>query len=334
MRHTDDRTYDLMGEALLARLRGKPIAGAASVYAHCSLANLEILCRATAGTPYNVRLAGTSSDFTLLVANTLQKRLLDHLASTRGTARALSRRLRLDDFRATPALAIDPPPLSRVGEGGTVPGGVFGTVGESLALETFARIIALSRYVIVGDDLDALDEVARTAVQSAIAVEDDRFWTLLSTNPTLTDGVALFHATHGNLLPPLDLFAESLAVATAALRAQTSSAGGQLNLDPFALLVGPTLEQKARGLVVSLTPGGESASLRVVVEPRITDARWYLFANPAVRAGIGLGHYRGIDAPTIVAVEGWAVEGIELRITHNFGVQALDHRAVVLTPEV
>src|SRR5262245_29118466 len=91
--------------------------------------------------------------------------------------------------------------------------------------------------------------VGRSAWQSAIGAEDDKLWGLISSNPTMADGSAYFAASHGNLLTAAGLTSASLALASAALRAQTNSTGVRMNLEPWGLLVGTGLEQTARALV-------------------------------------------------------------------------------------
>jgi hypothetical protein len=75
-------------------------------------------------------------------------------------------------------------------------------------------------------------------------------------------------------------------------------------------------------------------SLEVVVEPRITDDRWYLAANPAFADGIEVATLAGAPAggPTIETRVGFDIDGTELKAREDFTAAAVGWQGLVLTP--
>jgi hypothetical protein len=75
-------------------------------------------------------------------------------------------------------------------------------------------------------------------------------------------------------------------------------------------------------------------SLQVVVEPRITDDRWYLAANPLYADGIEFATLNGspADGPTILTQVGFDVDGTEVKAREDFGAGAVGWQGMVLTP--
>src|SRR5690606_24050453 len=55
------------------------------------------------------------------------------------------------------------------------------------------------RQAIINDDLDAISKIPKLMGRAAIRTVGDLVYAILTSNPVMSDGVALFHATHGNL---------------------------------------------------------------------------------------------------------------------------------------
>jgi hypothetical protein len=328
---------DLMAEALLCRLRGTEPAGDARMYAGLPLRGFETLCNASSGMSFDVTLAGGKSDFPWLLGDVLSKRLLDFYETAKPTARLLTKRVSLKDFREHSILLVGSyPQLEKVAEHGEFKYGFLEEGGEPLTLASYGRILPLSRQAIWADDVGALDDVARLAVQAALTLEDSLlFASLLSgtanNGPTLRDGVQLFHANHANLASGAALDATSLGAAMALLRKQTSIGGELVNLGPRFLVVGPDLEVTARQLVVDITPPGETP-IGVVVDAHIEDASFYIWADPEQRPGYVRGYLDATAAPYAVAREGFVLDGAEFKVRHDVAVGPADYRPIVRTP--
>jgi hypothetical protein len=311
-------------EGLLARLRGVATKGAPEVWRDCDLPTLRRVC-----------LAGTSSDFAVLLGDTVQSRTLDfyRLASAELAVNLLTRRADLKDFKPSRTVKIDAPPMAQIGPGGEVVEKLIGVDGEVLQLLRFALISAYSFESVANDDTSALDAIAEFFGLSAASAENSHFLRILLANGATADGNAFFSTAHANLAgTPGALDSTKLAASIALLRAQSSPSGAPLNLRPFALLVGPAQERVAQQLVREQTVPG-SPTLRVVVDAAVTDNRHYIFADPSLRPGFHRGRLLGRpDGPEVIQQQrtfesdGWRFKG-----SNNFCIGLGDPRAVVLT---
>ncbi|KAF0122885.1 MAG: u35 [Xanthobacteraceae bacterium] len=77
--------------------------------------------------------------------------------------------------------------------------GVFkrGTIGEgkeSYQVETYGKTFAITRQVIINDDLAAFTRVPQLFGTSAANLESDVVWGIFTTNPAMADSKALSHA--------------------------------------------------------------------------------------------------------------------------------------------
>src|SRR5262249_43374934 len=146
----------------------------------------------------------------------------------------------------------------------------------------FGRVVGYSRESTLRDDVTSFGMMQVALGAAASQVENDLVYELLGSNPTMSDGQALFSALHRNLMPPAALDVTSLAVAAAALA--TISAHAR----PAFLLVGTKDGPIAREIVTRSTPPNASAAsgvLQVVQDDRITGG-FYVTAHPAERPTI------------------------------------------------
>ncbi|MCL1462724.1 phage major capsid protein, partial [Klebsiella pneumoniae] len=71
--------------------------------------------------------------------------------------------------------------------------------GETYAVLTYGRIVALTRQAIINDDLRAFDRMVAGFGAAAMRLENRTVYSQLTANAAMADAVALFHATHANL---------------------------------------------------------------------------------------------------------------------------------------
>jgi len=77
-------------------------------------------------------------------------------------------------------------------------------------------------------------------------------------------------------------------------------------------------------------------SLQLIVEERITDTNnpWYTFANPAAHPALEYAYLDGQSGPTIETQNGFDVDGVKIKISHDFGAGWVDHRGAAKNPGV
>ena len=109
-----------------------------------------------------------------------------------------------------------------------------------------------------------------------------------------------------------------------------------VNVTPKYLLVGPELESAAERLLASIYPATTDdvnvfgSKLSLLVEPRITDSRWFVFADPARLAAFQYGYLSSAQGVQIQRSEAWSTLGMKFRAWLDFGASWLESRAAYL----
>ena len=132
---------------------------------------------------------------------------------------------------------------------------------------------------------------------------------------------------------------QALEDARKAMRATKGLDGKTLvNVTPKYLLVGPELESHAERLLASIYPATTDdanvfgSKLSLLVEPRITDSSWYVFADPARLAALQYGYLSSAQGVQIQRAEAWSTLGMKFRAWLDFGAGWLESRAAYLNP--
>jgi hypothetical protein len=246
----------------------------------------------------SIRAAMTTSDFPALLANTAGKALMMGYEQEPASHRIWTRETFARDFKDQTRVAIsEAPELLEKPEAAEYTAGALSDRGESFKLVTYGRMMVITRESLVNDDLNAFTRFPMAFGASAARKEADVVYSLLTSNPTMGDGTALFHADHGNLLGAVSLNVAGLSDARTKMRKQRGPNGGYLNPVPRYLIVPAALETAALVLVASqriteiesTDREVEATALQwirdlvVVVDPRLDDdsaTAWYLAADP------------------------------------------------------
>lgn len=310
-------------DALAMRL-GAPVKEphpAAKDFRETSFTGFAAMCLSASGHPTLgksraslIKAAMTTSDFPELLSNTANKSLATRVEAITQEHRQLCDKGDLVDFK--PAKVVNTsflPGLERKLESGEIKYGAITDGAETYRLLTYARGLVLSREAMTNDDLDGFGALLRTAANTAARLERDLVFGVLTTNAAMSDGVALFHATHGNLdsnAHGIDI--GGLNAARVLMRKQQDANGGYVLTDPRFIVCPVALEADAEALVASLTYRQSSntelqtpawvKSLAVVSDPRLDAASasvWYLLSDQTVAAVIRLGYLNGQTTPEV-----------------------------------
>lgn len=288
----------------------------------------------------------TTSDFATLFSNVATKRLRSAFDENPGTYGMWARRApNAPDFKNITIAALSgAPDLLQTNEHGEFKYGTMKDGGESYAVITYGRIVSLSRQAIINDDLRAFDRLVTAFGYSARRLENRLVYSQLTANAALSDSVALFHATHGNLGTGAGsvLQFSSLASGRAAMRVQKGMQSEELNIAPSYLIVPAALEQTAYQLTSSnyvpakqtdvneFRQGGRTA-VEAVVEP-LLDANsataWYLAANNGQVDTVEYMYLDGAEGPVIESEMGFEVDGISWKCREDFAAKAIDYRGL------
>lgn len=215
-------------------------------------------------------------------------------------------------------------------------------------LETWGRMIALTRQMMINDDLGAFLQIPRAIGRmSALALEEVVF-TLLLANPG-----NFFSAGNKNYFEGVDtaLDIESLTVAERMFLDRVDKQGKPILVQPALILVPTSLkvtaEQLFKELPLNQVPANNKAKpmnnphagkFRPICSPYLSIASltgnsstaWYLLADPNDVAAIEIAYLRGKRVPTIESGEtDFNTLGMQWRGYFDFGCAMQDQRAAV-----
>ncbi|EDZ48462.1 peptidase U35, phage prohead HK97 [Rhodobacterales bacterium Y4I] len=285
------------------------------------------------------RALHTTSDFPIILGDTVGRVLRDAYQAAPSGIRRLGRQTTARDFRSVNKIMLgEAPLLEKLNEHGEIKAGTMAETREAYKVETWARKIGITRQVLVNDDLGAFSDLARRMGQAAAETEARILVTLLEAGsgngPTLSDSKTLFHADHGNKAGSGAAISDAtLSTARLALRTQKGIEDRTIRVTPRNLLVPPALETTAEKWLASIAPATAadvnpfSGSLSLVVEPRLSSAtRWYVTADPGEIDGLEFAYLSGAEGPQVESRSGWDVDGVEIRVILDFGAGFIDHR--------
>ncbi|MBK5927229.1 prohead protease/major capsid protein fusion protein [Rhodobaculum claviforme] len=337
-----------MGEALYARINPRhELSEPARRYAYSTPVDMakELLTlrgestMALSPASLVTRALHTTSDFPIILGDTVGRVLRDAYQAAPSGIRRLGRQTTARDFRAVNKIMLgEAPLLEKLNEHGEIKAGTMAEAREAYKVETWARKIGITRQVLVNDDLGAFADLARRMGQAAAETEARILVTLLEAGsgngPTLSDGKTLFHADHGNKAGTGAAISDAtLSAARLALRTQKGIEDRTIRVTPRNLLVPPALETTAEKWLASIAPATAadvnpfSGSLSLMVEPRLSSAtRWYVTADPGEIDGLEFAYLSGAEGPQVESRSGWDVDGVEIRVILDFGAGFIDHR--------
>jgi len=337
-----------MGEALYARINPRhKLSEPARRYAYATPVDMakELLTLrgestlALSPATLVTRALHTTSDFPIILGDTVGRVLRDAYQAAPSGIRRLGRQTSARDFRAVNKIMLgEAPLLEKLNEHGEIKAGTMAEAREAYKIETWARKIGITRQVLVNDDLGAFSDLARRMGQGAAETEARILVTLLEANsgngPTLSDTKALFHIDHGNKAGSGAVISDAtLSAARLALRTQKGLDGRVIRVTPKNLLVPPALETVAEKWLATIAPATAadvnpfSGAMSLVVEPRLSSAtRWYVTADPGEIDGLEFAYLSGNEGPQVESRSGWDVDGVEIRVILDFGAGFIDHR--------
>jgi ATP-dependent protease ClpP protease subunit/phage major head subunit gpT-like protein len=271
----------------------------------------------------------STSDFPFLTLGAGQRILLDAYTASASPLKQIARRRSAQDFRSIAVGRLgEMPALLEVKEGAEVTYGSRTEASEAFKLRTWARIFALTRNAILSDDLSAFADSARAWGVAAATVEADQLYSLISGNgAVLSDGEPLWDATHGNVADGgTELDVDGLSAGRQSIRETKGiDRTTPLSIAPAFLLCGPANETQAEKVLASITAAQVqnvnpfAGKLTLLVEPRVTDYAWHLFADPAQAEILSYANLGDATGPELSTRDGWTVLGQEYRAVLDFG---------------
>jgi len=288
----------------------------------------------------------STSDFPYLLQDTAEKAMLKGYTEADETFKTWIKVGRLTDFKAASRTGMSEfSELDEVKEGAEFKHGTVGERREQIQLATYGKLFTISRQAIINDDLAAFSDIPRKMGRAAPRKVGDLVYAVLTGNPAMADGTALFHANHSNLAGS----SAALALATVgagrtAMGRQTDSSGAAnaLNIRPRYLIVPMTLEDAA-GILLNSEYDPDTANKLQRYNPArgwnltlVSDARldassttaFYMAADQNVFDTVEVAYLDGNPNPYLEQQNGWTVDGVEFKVRLDAAVKALDWRTM------
>ena len=280
-----------------------------------------------------------------ILSNTANKFLTQGFNSVEMSFGTISARRSTRDFKTVTSYALTGAnKYEKVGDGGDIKHGELGELPYTNRVETYGRMLAITRQTIINDDLSALSQVPMKLGRGAALSLNDVFWGIW-----LGNAGNFFDAGKGNLLTGAGsvLDEAGLNAAEVAFDQLKDPDGEFAGTSAQYLLVPSSLYNQAlrlmnSSLVVGQTDRPDSnvfAGRYTVVKSRyLEDSRltgnsataWYLVANPSDLAAIEIAYLNGRDTPVIENADAdFSTLGVQMRGYHDFGVAYQEYRAAV-----
>mgnify|MGYP000966789989 FL=1 len=284
-------------------------------------------------------LTHSTSDFGNILLDVANKALLQGWDEAEETFQRWTKKGQLSDFKTAHRVGMGGfPALRQVREGAEYKYVTTGDKGETIALATYGEIFSITRQAIINDDLNQLTDVPMKMGRAAKGTIGDLVYAVLTKNPKLSDGKALFHADHKNLSTGA-ISVSSLDDGRKLMRLQKEGERS-LNIRPAFMLVPVALETLANQTIKSASVKGADINAgivnpiqnfaEVIAEARLDDAdakAWYLAAAQGTDT-IEVAYLNGVDTPYIDQQEGFTTDGIATKVRIDAGVAPLDYRGM------
>lgn len=325
-----------MGKALQARL-GHAKHEDGNPYRGQSLYDMAATCAQAAGV--NVRgmpredvvraaVTHTSSDFPQLVGGAVRTSVLRGYNEFPEVFPEFTRAISVPDFKKQSLAGLGQfIGIKEIAEGAEYPYGTFTDIGQEIQLKKMGGIFSITDEAIINDELSLFDTVPTKMGAAAKRALGDRVFALITSNPTLSDGISLFHASHNNLLTGAAPTTAAVDAMIAKMALQKDSANNPVRVPLKFVLVPVGMGGLVRQILDSqyeiatgknlTAPNYVRGRFVVIEDPRLdanSTTAWYGVADPAVIDGIVVAYRDGVQEPKVTQKEGWNVDGIEFKV--------------------
>lgn len=286
---------------------------------------------------------------TNLLANTANRFLFQGWMGVEQVWRSIASRSNPRDFKQFSNISLTGAlQYEKVGPAGEIKHGTIGELAYTQQVETYALMLALTRKMIIDDDLSAFTAVPARLGRGAALKVNDVFWTVFLNNSSFfTAGNANVSTGAGSALGTAD--GAAINAAEVKFSALTDPDGKPLGVMPKIMLVPPTLANTGARWMGSqmINPSGTSGlgadnvyvgRYRVVSSAYMENssytgnstAAWYLLADPNDIPVIDVAFLNGKDTPTVESAEtDFNSLGMQWRGVIDFGVALQEFRGGV-----
>ncbi|MDS1310503.1 head maturation protease, ClpP-related [Marinobacter xiaoshiensis] len=286
----------------------------------------------------------STSDFGKLLGNTAGKSLRTAYEEEYGSHEIWTGSVEVPDFKEQSLVQLsEAPDLDKIAEGAEYKYGTFSDGGMTFSIDKYGKMFSLTYEAMINDDLQAFTRLPQAFGKSAKRKEADLVYSVLTGNPTLNDGKALFHSSHGNLVTGVTgLTVTSLSEPRAKMRKQKGlNSSAPINVVPRFLIVPASQETTAEQLLASVVDPSKSndttnpdfiRGLTLVVDSRldaVSEKDCYLAASPDQVDTITRAYLANTPRPYYEMRQGWEVDGVQVKARLEFAAVPVDYRGLV-----
>ncbi len=280
--------------------------------------------------------AMTSSDLPIILASIAEKSAQARMLIAPRSYKAWASQGTLRNFKeALDVKAGELGSLQKRDENGEYTYAALSESGERVQLANYGRITSFSQEMLVNDDLSVISKVASETGSVGTRLENSLVYSVLLNNAAMSDGFNLFSSEHKNEGTVGAISDTTFADAFKKMRNQLSLDGQEfLNVSPAFLIVGPDLEALARKYLMSIqsTKASDShpfaQSVELVVEPLITDDKYFFAASPQMIDTVKLYRLEGRESVQVQSRINWRTDAMELKVSHAVAAGAPDFRGL------
>lgn len=284
-----------------------------------------------------VRAMHSTSDFPLLMASIQRVTLKAAYAEEQQTWRPLAEQRNLPDFREMKEIEVGGQMLpEEIKEGGEYKTGTIQEQQGSWSLTEYGKKLVIGRRLIINDNLGYITRAVQVLARGVATFEANQMWGLITGNAKcMSDGLALFHASHNNTGTGV-IGETAISAARQAMRNQKDFTGkNPLYVVPQYILLPTTLETAFDKFNATITPNQTSSVnifsgyLQKIVEPRLdasSTAQFYITGNYPGVTKLIYGYLEGEAGPTIESEIKRDPDGIVTYLRHDFGCAIGQHQ--------
>lgn len=257
----------------------------------------------------------------------------------------------VEDFKPINRIRLgESPDLEAIPEAQKYPEGSVTDQKTSYSVQKYGKQFTVSWETVINDDLDALSRIPAMHGNAARRLQNKKVYEVLTSNPTMPDGQALFSASHAS--------GSNVSGGAGAPAVGTLNTGYQqmmlqkglssdaiLGLTPAFLIVPPGYSATALEIVNSQSYNAANNNegvvniygvngvrpLQVVVEPILHAASttvWYLAANTNQIDTVELAFLSGEESPVLTSEQDFDTDCYKYNVRQTFGVAAIDWRGL------
>lgn len=290
-------------------------------------------------------LTHSTSDFPALLSNVAQKSMMKGYEEADETFQLWTTVGSITNFKPAQVVGLGSfPALRKVQEGAEYKFFTTGDRSVTRTLATYGERFAITRQALINDDVGAFTRVPRKLGRAAIRTVGDMVYAVLTANPTMSDGTALFHTTHGNLLGAASLSTagvDAMRVGMARQKDVGQTTGGlgirmkhvivPVSLHGVANQVRDAEHEVGTSAKNNTVPNYVRGTFDVVSDARLDEVStsvWYGAADGNVHDTVEVAYLDGVSTPTLEQMSTWAADGVEFKVRMEAVATPLDWKTL------